>query len=220
MRDNRDLDDAGDKAHRAVSDLTTAERAMVYRWLAAQFAAPLDEAMGWMPGGLVYEAHSTAYQSAAALAGRVDHRLAILKVGPELTFALREAILSLSLIEQRLVARDRRADPIGALLTAMDADPRHWAHDYRGDPDAIAFLKLSSYSDRARYYWGVPAVAGAVAQLMGTLADTGVPEPLVPHFFPHLAGEDLPGRESRAAALLKRHVQTVAARYYAACRFA
>jgi tagatose-1,6-bisphosphate aldolase non-catalytic subunit AgaZ/GatZ len=51
------------------------------------------------------------------------------------------------------------------------------------------------------------------------LANTGIPEPLVSQFFPHLAGEDLKGRNGRAETLLRRHVQTVANRYYTACGF-
>ena len=43
-----------------------------------------------MPG-MVFEAHSTDYQPAAALAALVDDGFAILKAGPGLTFALREA---------------------------------------------------------------------------------------------------------------------------------
>ena len=41
---------------------------------------------------LVYEAHSTDYQSSSALAQMVEDHFAILKVGPWLTFAFREAV--------------------------------------------------------------------------------------------------------------------------------
>lgn len=42
---------------------------------------------------MVYEAHSTDYQSRQAYRALVRDHYAILKVGPALTFALREAIL-------------------------------------------------------------------------------------------------------------------------------
>jgi D-tagatose-1,6-bisphosphate aldolase subunit GatZ/KbaZ len=183
-------------------------------------AAPLADAIARLPGTLVYEAHSTDYQTGAALAGLVDHRFAILKVGPEVTFALREGILALSLIEERVVPAHRRSGAVEAVLAAMDADPRHWRDYYRGAPETVAILKLFSYSDRIRYYWGVPPVARAVTGLLGTLAETGIPGPLVSQFFPHLSGESLGGRGGPAATLLRRHIQVVAERYHRACGLA
>ena len=52
----------------------------------------------------VYEAHSTDYQNRDNLQALVRDHFAILKVGPALTFAYREAVLSLALIEKELVA--------------------------------------------------------------------------------------------------------------------
>ena len=52
--------------------------------------------------GIVFEAHSTDYQSPQALARMVEDHFAILKVGPWLTFAFREAVLALSAIEREL----------------------------------------------------------------------------------------------------------------------
>lgn len=53
---------------------------------------------------MVYEAHSTDYQTQAAYRELVRDHFAILKVGPALTFALREAIFALAQIEQELIA--------------------------------------------------------------------------------------------------------------------
>ena len=49
--------------------------------------------------GVVYEAHSTDFQTEAALADLVASHFAILKVGPMLTFAFREAVFALAAIE-------------------------------------------------------------------------------------------------------------------------
>ena len=49
---------------------------------------------------MVYEAHSTDYQTRTAYWELVRDHFAILKVGPALTFALREAIFALAQIEQ------------------------------------------------------------------------------------------------------------------------
>lgn len=53
---------------------------------------------------MVYEAHSTDYQTRTAYWELVRDHFAILKVGPALTFALREAIFALAQIEQELIA--------------------------------------------------------------------------------------------------------------------
>jgi D-tagatose 6-phosphate 4-epimerase len=55
-------------------------------------AAALSHAITDLPG-IVFEAHSTDYQTEAGLADPVSSRFAILKAGPMLTFALREAVL-------------------------------------------------------------------------------------------------------------------------------
>ena len=60
---------------------------------ARELSAALDE----MPG-LVFEAHSTDYQPGDSLARLVTDGFAILKVGPGLTFALREALYGLDQI--------------------------------------------------------------------------------------------------------------------------
>ena len=57
-------------------------------------ARDLAASLAKMPG-LVFEAHSTDYQSAASLKFLVRDGFAILKVGPWLTFALREALYGL-----------------------------------------------------------------------------------------------------------------------------
>ena len=49
--------------------------------------------------GPLYEAHSTDYQTPAALAALVQDHFAILKVGPELTFAFRQAVMALERVE-------------------------------------------------------------------------------------------------------------------------
>ncbi|MGO6937375.1 class II D-tagatose-bisphosphate aldolase non-catalytic subunit, partial [Rhizobium ruizarguesonis] len=61
-----------------------------------------------MPG-LVFEAHSTDYQTAEALSALDDGGYAILKVGPGLTFELREALYGLDAIADVLPGRRRRA---------------------------------------------------------------------------------------------------------------
>jgi D-tagatose-1,6-bisphosphate aldolase subunit GatZ/KbaZ len=48
---------------------------------------------------IVFEAHSTDYQQPQSYHQLVRDHFAVLKVGPQLTFALREALFALSYIE-------------------------------------------------------------------------------------------------------------------------
>ena len=84
-------------------------------------AAALTRRVAEIPG-VVFEAHSTDFQTEAALAELVATHFAILKVGPELTFAFREAVFALAAIEERLVAAGHRGI-VAALEAAMDANP-------------------------------------------------------------------------------------------------
>ncbi len=70
-------------------------------------AERLTGALANLPG-FVFEAHSTDYQPAAALEALVRDGFAILKVGPWLTFALREALYGLDSIARVLHPRPRR----------------------------------------------------------------------------------------------------------------
>src|SRR6266704_148011 len=79
--------------------------------------------------GMVFEAHSTDYQTAAALAELVQDHFAILKVGPGLTFALREMLWALSDIALELDLMPE-ASLKATVLEEMKRDPRYWRAYY------------------------------------------------------------------------------------------
>jgi tetratricopeptide (TPR) repeat protein len=54
----------------------------------------------------------------------------------------------------------------------------------QGEAAAQAFARRYSFSDRVRYYWGVPAVRESLARLMRNLKRVPLPLPLVSQFFP------------------------------------
>lgn len=126
----------------------------------------------------VFEAHSTDYQGLAPLRQLVLDGFAILKVGPELTFVLREALYALDLIASDLIPGHDRA-----LMRAMEAlmaeEPGHWKRHYGDAP----WLRHYSLSDRIRYYWAHPRAQAAVAGLFDALRGQKVPLPL---FWQHL----------------------------------
>ena len=80
--------------------------------------------------GLVFEAHSTDYQTPAALAALVRDHFAILKVGPALTFALREALWALDAIEREWINPALISGFRNIVVGRMKADPRHWSKYY------------------------------------------------------------------------------------------
>ncbi|AFQ47285.1 D-tagatose-bisphosphate aldolase, class II, non-catalytic subunit [Burkholderia cepacia] len=168
---------------------------------------------------LVFEAHSTDYQTEGALAALVRDHFAVLKVGPALTFALREALFALTFIEDALIddvaMRSRLRDVVDA---AMRAQPEHWAPYYRGDETEQRLARQFSYSDRIRYYWLQPAVAAAVEQLFANLARQPVPETLVAQWLPDVyAACRAGGLAKEPRAWVRHRIRDVIAHYARAC---
>jgi len=132
--------------------------------------------------GLVYEAHSTDYQTPGALAALVRDHFAILKVGPGVTFALRETLWALVDIERELGIAP--AEPLReVVLGAMQRDPRYWK-SYYTDRAAQSFDLQYSLSDRIRYYWNMPEVRAALQALLENLRRRGVPLTLLSQYLP------------------------------------
>lgn len=133
---------------------------------------------------MIYEAHSTDYQTPEALQALVRDHFAILKVGPGLTFAFREAIFSLALMEKELLPGEEQSRLIETLDAVMLARPVHWRKYYQGDERELAFKRKYSFSDRIRYYWPEPAVQKALDRLMANLTEHPIPETLLSQFMP------------------------------------
>ncbi|WP_310382118.1 D-tagatose-bisphosphate aldolase, class II, non-catalytic subunit [Rhizobium sp. 1399] len=128
--------------------------------------------------GLLFEAHSTDYQPTAALSALVDGGFAILKVGPGLTFALREALYGLDAIAGILGDGRPGSGLAAAMEEIMLAEPSHWAGHYGGTADEQRLQRHFSYSDRIRYYWPDARAAAAVDELLARLPDE-IPETLI-----------------------------------------
>ncbi|MDT7885203.1 MAG: class II D-tagatose-bisphosphate aldolase, non-catalytic subunit [Thermoflexus sp.] len=145
-------------------------------------AASLARFIETVPG-MIYEAHSTDYQPPEALRAMVEDHFAILKVGPALTFALREAVFALEDIEAALGLEP----PSGireAFEAAMLSNPAHWQKYYRGDPRSQKLARQYSLSDRIRYYWTAPGVQEAFQRLMRNLGDRPIPLGLLSQYLP------------------------------------
>jgi D-tagatose-1,6-bisphosphate aldolase subunit GatZ/KbaZ len=131
---------------------------------------------------LVFEAHSTDYQRPAQLRELVEDHWAVLKVGPGLTFAMREALFALAHIENELVPQGARSNLVDVIERRMLASPKYWQGYYDGDPTTQQMARRYSYSDRLRYYWADDEVDGARRSLLENLDRVGIPMPLVSQF--------------------------------------
>jgi D-tagatose-1,6-bisphosphate aldolase subunit GatZ/KbaZ len=118
---------------------------------------------------MTFEAHSTDYQPTDSLAQLVNKHFFFLKVGPELTFRMREAIFALAHIENHLMPEKDRSGVITAMDLAMKENSEYWVPYYQGSEANISQLRHFSYSDRIRYYWTVPNVRIALQKLFSNL---------------------------------------------------
>ncbi|ANR81081.1 tagatose-bisphosphate aldolase [Kosakonia sacchari] len=168
---------------------------------------------------LVFEAHSTDYQTPQALRQLVHDHFAILKVGPALTFALREALFALAAIEEELLPARACSDLRHVLENVMLDRPEYWQSHYHGDNHARRLARDYSYSDRVRYYWPDSQVDESYARLVRNLADQAIPLPLISQYLPLQYARVREHRLSATPnALIIDHIQDVLRQYHAACQ--
>ncbi len=146
--------------------------------------------------GIAFEAHSTDYQKAGNLREMTRDFFAVLKVGPWLTFALREALIALELIERELIPAGSHSNLRGIIDETMSKNPEHWIKHYRGSEREKRIARIYSYSDRIRYYWTNSDVSGAVSKLIGNLSGIEIPLTLLSQFLPNQYGEIRDGKIS------------------------
>jgi len=167
---------------------------------------------------LVFEAHSTDYQTATNLAALVQDHWAILKVGPGLTFALREALFALAAIEAEIVPAGECSRLPEVVDKVMVRRPEWWQGYYEGDETAQRVAREYSYSDRMRYYWPDPEVEAAVERLMSNLRAFPPPLPLLSAHMPVQYDRVRSGElASEPTALALDHVRDVLRAYSTAC---
>jgi D-tagatose-bisphosphate aldolase class II non-catalytic subunit len=132
----------------------------------------------------VYEAHSTDYQGRDALRQLVEDGFPILKVGPQLTFVLREALYGLDLVASDFVPEYGDRPLYHLMERLMLAEPYNWQGHYHGSPADRCWQRHYSLSDRIRYYWNHPDAEAAVARLLEVLRGRSVPATLMRQHLP------------------------------------
>ena len=133
---------------------------------------------------VVFEGHSTDYQSAESLRNMVVDGICILKVGPSLTYAMREAVFALSMMEKELVPAEEQAYVIETLEHVMTDAPGNWQKHYHGNLKELALARKYSFSDRARYYMGDKKVTAAIDRLFENLRKYCIPMNMLHQYMP------------------------------------
>jgi D-tagatose-1,6-bisphosphate aldolase subunit GatZ/KbaZ len=166
----------------------------------------------------VYEAHSTDYQTPEALREMVRDHFAILKVGPWLTFAFREAVFALAMVEEEWLGsrKDITISKIReSLESAMLANPQHWKGYYHGDDTALRLARKYSFSDRCRYYWPQPEVAGTLERLLANLRANPAPVSLLSQYLPNQSAAVRAGTIANDPIAIIHHKILEVINYYA-----
>ncbi len=168
--------------------------------------------------GMIFEAHSTDYQTADSLRHLVRDHFAILKVGPELTFVLREAVFGLARVEEEWIADARRSNIRATLDRVMVENPGNWQGYYRGDAHRLRLARAYGLSDRIRYYWPNAEVSSALSVLIENLIHHPAPPPLLAQYVPFQAEAIRRGEiANHPGAIIRHRVRQTLARYSRAC---
>lgn len=170
---------------------------------------------------IVYEAHSTDYQTVESLRSMVQDHFAILKVGPELTFAYREAVFALAAMEEEWVGKrygSETSHVLDIIEQVMLENPSYWIKFYGQDSAQQAFSRKYSLSDRIRYYWNEPNISAAVLKLINNLIQFPLPFSLISQFMP---SEAQLVREKKITNspqdLIETHIGMVIRKYQQSC---
>ncbi len=168
--------------------------------------------------GLVYEAHSTDYQTQRCLTELVRDHFAILKVGPGLTYAFREAVFALSDIEEEWIESSQRSSIRSVLENVMLDKPKYWQNYYHGSSEEQAFSRKFSFSDRCRYYWNDQTIENSLQKLIANLEESTIPLPLISQYFPSLYNKVRAGKvENTPVSLIHNYIGLELDKYANAC---
>ena len=184
-------------------------------------ASALCASLGQAGRPLMFEGHSADYQLPESLRRMAEDGIGILKVGPGLTFALREGLFALESIERELLAgTDAELSGFADTLEdVMKRDDSNWKNHYHGDERSLRLQRRYSFSDRARYYLPAPEIERSLATLARNLEKTGISLPLLSQYLPRSYDKVRRGLlVASPKALLKDCVRNALADYSAACK--
>ena len=182
-------------------------------------ARDLCTALRGLDRRMVFEGHSTDYQTPEALAALIRDGIGILKVGPGLTFALREGLYALEAMEKELILDGQKSDFAKVLEQEMLENDQYWRPFYRGNDHSLYLQRRYSYYDRSRYYLGQPKVKAAMDLLLQNLKTSGISEDMLSQYLPLVYYKVRAGEiDKTPEAILKGHVRHVLASYQNAAK--
>jgi len=182
----------------------------------AKKAQKIIEVMKEYPA-LTIEAHSTDYQSREAISDMVNDGVGILKVGPALTFAFREAVFSLCHIEKELYSNKMhlQSNLIENMEKEMNKNPKYWMDYYIGNEKEKEFERKYSFLDRSRYYWNVPTIRESITKLLENMNKEKIPLALISQFMPIQYCKIREGvLKNNPKALIFDHIYRIIENYY------
>ena len=190
-------------------------RAAVYH---PQAAAALSAFHERLPNAMTFEIHAADYQTPSALNQMVRDHFTLLKIGPCLTFALREALFALAHIENELPCLAHRSNLMAVMERLMQTHPEHGNAHYHGTAQERHYLRRYGLRDRIRYYWPRTEARKACEQLMHNLSKP-IPRPLLLQFLPDLTEAITSGAlPATPEAILQARIQSALHPYVDACR--
>lgn len=169
---------------------------------------------------IVFEAHSTDYQTEINLQSLVEGHFAILKVGPWLTFAYREALFALELMEIELMGKEYEglSRLRETLERTMLKNPMYWDSYYQGNEKQRSFKRKFSFSDRSRYYWPMKEPENARKKLFENLKKNNIPSSLLSQYMPIQFYQVCEGViEPKPEQLVQSYIQVITSIYSRAC---
>jgi D-tagatose-1,6-bisphosphate aldolase subunit GatZ/KbaZ len=181
-------------------------------------AKTLSEFINSQPN-MIFEAHSTDYQTANNLENLVRDHFAILKVGPGVTFALREALWALDQIEQEWLTKNQVSHLKATMTKVMEEAPKYWQSYYTSEGKQLDLDCQYSLSDRVRYYWPQPTVVAAYQKMSENFESSTVPLTLLSQYLP-LQYQAVRNGEisSSVEQIVIHHITAVLKQYLNACR--
>lgn len=162
---------------------------------------------------IVLEGHSTDYQTKRSLSEMRKDGIAILKVGPALTFSVREALFDLEEMERELYP----FSPMGGysclkqiIEKKLMRNPNYWVNYYHGTEQEKAYARKYSLSDRIRYYLEDSEIKASIACLLNNINAIDLPYGSLSQHFPDVKETVLDsGEKISAEMLIKERVKKV-----------
>ncbi|MCC8180644.1 MAG: class II D-tagatose-bisphosphate aldolase, non-catalytic subunit, partial [Planctomycetes bacterium] len=171
---------------------------------------------------LVFESHSSDYQTPECLYDMVKDRVGLLKVGPGLTFAMREGLFACAMMEKELqpIHGYQCSNFIDVLERVMvESKPNYWEKYYHGNPAELAFKRKYSFSDRSRYYFANPEVLAARERMFANLDSITIPLSLIAQYMPVQFDRIRSGTlQNNAILMVEDKITDIMDRYYSAIK--